>query len=66
MSSNEEHYKSELQQVIGNKVTTNSRSCVDPIDIAGEKVCDVADLEDEEGNPDSGQQVLQASKIRQV
>jgi len=63
VSSDEEHDESELQHIVEYEVAANPRCCIDPVDISREKVRNISDLEDEQGNPvDGGNDNVQSER----
>lgn len=51
MAADEEHDESELEQIEDDEMASDTGSCVDIVDILGEKVTDVSNLQDEQNNP---------------
>lgn len=51
MRTDEEHDKSELEEIVQDEVTSDAGSGVDIFGFGGEDVPEVADLEHEEDNP---------------
>lgn len=51
VAADKEHDEGEMKEVVGDKVTADGAGGVDGIDITREEVANVADLEDENGEP---------------
>jgi hypothetical protein len=51
VSTDEEHNEREVQQVVEDEVASDTCCGVHVVDIFGEKVPDISDLEDEEQDP---------------
>jgi len=49
-----EQDESELQEVVENKVASNTSSCVDIVGVGGKQVPDITDLQKEKGDPIEG------------
>jgi len=54
LGADKEHDKSELQEVVENKVASNTSSCIDIVGVGGKQVPDITDLEKEKGDPIEG------------
>jgi len=63
VSSNEEHNEGELQQVVEDEMTPDSRGGVHVIGVGGEEMPNISDLEDPEDNPvDRGDDFVQSER----
>lgn len=51
MGTDEEEDKADVEEIVHNEVATDSGGCVDMVDIAREQVANIADLQEEKGEP---------------
>lgn len=51
MGTDEEEDKADVEEIVHNEVATDSGGCIDMVDIAREQVANIADLQEEKGEP---------------
>jgi len=66
LRADKEHDESELQEVVENKVASNTSSCINIVGIGGKQVPDITDLENEKGDPIKGSDDRVQSERRRV